>query len=71
MKKIILQQAFDELCDAIAYYEEKQAGLGLRLKEEIDQHVSWIFDNSTVPQIRSGKYRRVNLNLGVVLLGSW
>ena len=29
MKKIILQQAFEELNDAIAYYEEQQAGLGL------------------------------------------
>ena len=63
MKEIILQQAFEELCDAIAYYEGKQAGLGLRLKEEIDQHVIWILDNSTVPQIRNGKYRRVNLKI--------
>jgi len=29
MKKIILQQAFEGLNDAIAYYEEQQAGLGL------------------------------------------
>ena len=40
MKKIILQQAFEELNDAIAYYEEQQAGLGLRLKDEVDQHVN-------------------------------
>ncbi len=61
MKKIILQQAFEELNDAIAYYEEQQAGLGLRLKDEVDRHVSWISDNSTVPRIRRGGYRRVNL----------
>ncbi len=33
MKKKILQQAFEELNDAIAYYEEQQAGLGLNSKE--------------------------------------
>ena len=49
MKKKILQQAFEELNDAIAYYEEQQIGLGLRLKDEVDQHVNWILDNSTVP----------------------
>ncbi|MCK5508465.1 MAG: type II toxin-antitoxin system RelE/ParE family toxin [Desulfobacterales bacterium] len=63
MKKIILQQAFEELNDAIAYYEEQQAGLGLRLKDEVDQHVNWILGNSTVPEIRRGGYRRVNLKV--------
>ncbi len=63
MKTIILQQAFDELNDAIAYYEEQQAGLGLRLKDEVDQHVSWILNNSNVPRIRRGGYRRVNLKV--------
>jgi len=29
MKKIILQQAFEELNDAITYYEEQQAGYGI------------------------------------------
>ncbi len=29
MKKVILQQAFEELNDAVAYYEEQQPGLGL------------------------------------------
>lgn len=36
MKKIVLQQAFEELNDAIAYYEEQQPGLGLKMKDEID-----------------------------------
>ncbi len=63
MKKIILQQAFEELNDAIAYYEEQQVGLGLRLKDEVNQHVDWISDNSTVPQVRRGGYRRVNLKV--------
>ncbi len=63
MKKRILQQAFDELSDAIAYYEEQQVGLGLRLKNEVDLHVNWILGNSTVPQVRRGSYRRVNLKI--------
>ncbi|QTA91706.1 type II toxin-antitoxin system RelE/ParE family toxin [Desulfonema magnum] len=63
MKKIILQQAFEELNDAIAYYEEQQTGLGLRLrlKEEFERHVSWILGNSDVPRVRGGGYHRVNL----------
>jgi len=32
MKIIFLQQAFDELNDAVAYYEEQQLGLGLKMK---------------------------------------
>jgi hypothetical protein len=63
MKKIILQQAFEELNDAIAYYEEQQPGLGLRLKEEFERHVSWIIGNPTVPSIRSVGYRRVSLRV--------
>ena len=63
MKRIILQQAFDELTDAVEHYEEEQPGLGLRLKDEIDKHVSWIMDNPIVPSIRKGDYRRVNLKV--------
>ena len=33
------------------------------LKDEVDQHVNWILGNSTVPQIRRGSYRRVNLKI--------
>ena len=61
MKIVILQQAFEELNDAISYYEEQQTGLGLKIKEEVDRHVKWILRNSTVPQIREGGYRRINL----------
>ena len=63
MKKVLLQQAFEELNDAVAYYEEQQPGLGLRLKDEVDQHINWILSNSKVPRVRSGGYRRVNLKV--------
>ena len=54
MKKVLLQQAYKELNDAVEYYEEKQAGLGLRMLDEVDKHVLWILDNPTIPQIRKG-----------------
>jgi hypothetical protein len=63
MKKIVLQQAFEELNDAIAYYEERQPGLGLKMKEEFDQYVRWILNNPQIPRLRSGGYRRVNLKV--------
>ena len=50
MKVIILEQALEELHDAIDYYEEKQNGLGLKLKEEIETHVNWILQNPEAPR---------------------
>ena len=61
MKAIILQQAYEELNDAVEYYEGKQDGLGVRMMAELDKHVHWIMKNPTVPRIRKGGYRRVNL----------
>ena len=61
MKVIILQQAHKELDDAVNYYEGEQDGLGLRMMEEVDKHVKWILRNPTVPLLREGGYRRVNL----------
>jgi len=61
MKKALLQQAFEELNDAVEHYEEEQAGLGLRMMEEIDKHVQWLMRNPSVPRVRKGGYRRVNL----------
>ncbi len=63
MKVIILQQAFEEFNDAIEYYGEKQNGLGLKLKEDVDHHVKWILRNSNVPKIRVAGYRRVNFRV--------
>ncbi len=63
MKKRFLRQALDEFIDAINYYEERQAGLGLRFKNEVDRHVKWILENPLVPRRRSGGYRRVNVKV--------
>ena len=58
-----LPQARAELLDAVAYYEGELSGLGLRLWEEIDQHITWIERNHEVPRLRPGGYRRVNLSV--------
>ncbi len=63
MKIILLQEAFDEFNNAIEYYEEQQSQLGLKLKEEIDENINWLIHNSTVPRLRKGGYRRINLKI--------
>jgi plasmid stabilization system protein ParE len=63
MKTLILKQALEELKDAIDYYEEQQNGLGLKFKEEIDQCVNWVSQNSKIPMLRAGGYRRINLKI--------
>jgi plasmid stabilization system protein ParE len=59
----ILQEAEDELNEAIGYYEEIEAGLGLRLKEETRAAISWIVANPLLSRVRSKGYRRVNLRV--------
>ena len=59
----VLQKAEAELNEAIAYYEEKESGLGLRLKAEGDHPINWIGENVNVPRLRPKGYRRVNLKV--------
>jgi plasmid stabilization system protein ParE len=59
----IIQEAQDELNEAIAYYEEIQTGLGVRLKEEARGAIRWICDNPDLPRLRPKGYRRVNLRV--------
>ncbi len=63
MKKIILREAFEELNDAISYYEEQQSGLGRKLKEEVDLHIQWISEHAEIARIRRAGYRHVNLKI--------
>jgi len=63
MRLILLPQASGELADAVEYYEGEEAGLGERLWLEVDDHLRWIAANPTLPRLRPGDYRRVNLNV--------
>jgi hypothetical protein len=47
-----LPQAKSELLDAVEYYESELPGLGQRFWIEVDQHISWIAENSGIPQVR-------------------
>jgi plasmid stabilization system protein ParE len=59
----VLREAEDELNEAIAYYEEKEPGLGRRLKEEARDAINWIGKNFSAPSLRPAGYRRVNLRV--------
>jgi plasmid stabilization system protein ParE len=63
MKIEILHEAEEELNAAIAYYEEAESGLGVRLKAEARGVIQWIGDNSELPRLRPKGYRRVNLKV--------
>lgn len=59
----ILLEAEGELNEAVAYYEEKEKGLGVRLKQEAREALDWIVQNPHLPRLRSKDYRRVNLKI--------
>lgn len=63
MKVEILQEAEEELNQAIVRYEEIEAGLGIRLKEEARLAIRWIGDNPELPRLRPKGYRRVNFKV--------
>ena len=63
MRTEILQEAEDELNEAIAYNEDLEAGLGQRLKEEARATMLWIQNNPELPRLRPKGYRRVNLKV--------
>ena len=49
--------------DALSYYEQQQPKLGRRFKEEIEQTLHWLAENSEVCRLRSNGYRRLNLRI--------
>jgi toxin ParE1/3/4 len=63
MKIEILHEAEQELTEAVAYYEEIEPGLGIRLKEDVRTIIRWIGDNPEIPRLRPKGYRRVNLKI--------
>jgi len=63
MKLEILEEAGEELQEAIAYYENLEPGLGLRLKDAARRAIQWIQNNAFLPRLRPKGYRRVNLKV--------
>jgi len=61
MRVIFLTEASQEFEDAATYYEGEQSGLGIRFRNEVDNHIHWITDNPTIPRLRDGSYRRVKV----------
>ena len=60
---LLLPEAAQEFEDAVVYFEEAEPGLGVRFRAELDTHVRWIAQNPTIPRLRDGVYRRVNLQV--------
>jgi toxin ParE1/3/4 len=56
-------QAADEFESAAACYNDKQVGLGQRLRDEVDRHIRWITGHAEIPRLRPSGYRRVNLKV--------
>jgi plasmid stabilization system protein ParE len=63
MKLEILEEAETELNEAVAYYQEIESGLGIRLKKEVRGAIQWISHNPELPRLRPKGYRRVNLKV--------
>ena len=63
MRLEIIEEAENELSEAIAYYQEIEFGLGIRLKEEVRSAIQWIGQNPELPRLRPNGYRRVNLRV--------
>ncbi|MCB1100609.1 MAG: type II toxin-antitoxin system RelE/ParE family toxin [Verrucomicrobiae bacterium] len=62
MDEVILLRAGEaELWDAVAYYEEREAGLGLAFVSEVRRQLAAIGEDPLRPSIRPAGYRRVNL----------
>jgi len=51
MRIEILGEAEAELNEAIAYYEEIEWGLGIRLKEEVRAAIRWIGHSPEIPRL--------------------
>lgn len=53
-------EAMDDLFDAVNYYEEKEAGLGRRLRDEVAQILNTVASAPYLWRERLAGYRRVN-----------
>jgi plasmid stabilization system protein ParE len=58
-----VEEARQELLDAISHYEKIRVGLGARFKDELDRCVLWIADHAGLYRKRQVGYRRINLRV--------
>ena len=63
MNVYLLEEAEEELKEAVASYEATDAGLGVRLKAEARGVLQWIHQYPELPRVRPKGYRRVNLRV--------
>jgi hypothetical protein len=61
VKLVFLDEAQDELVDAIARYEGIELGLGRSLRDEVTSNLAWIQAHPELPRLRSPGYYRVTL----------
>ena len=61
MTVVIVAEAEHEFLKDADYYEQQQPGLGIRFRNEVASVVDWLTQNTDVPRLRPGGYRRVNL----------
>lgn len=60
MRIEFLEEAEQELIEAALWYEDKEAGLGKRFRDEVAHIVSRITEDPLLWREREGGYRRVN-----------
>jgi plasmid stabilization system protein ParE len=63
MNVFFVPEAKEEFLDAISYYEDARAGLGLRFQLEVDRSIRWISEHYALYRLRPGGYRRFNLRI--------
>lgn len=63
MTVLVVPEARSELRAAVDYYESQADGLGKKLWLEVEEHLAWIAHHHTLPRLRPGGYRRVNLRV--------
>lgn len=62
MKLIFPVTVRTEVREAIDYYDSERPGLGEHFWDEVAFGIRWILANPTVPRLRPGDFRRVNLH---------